>query len=144
MHDDSGEVTGLERPRMALDPDVPEAVGSEARLEHVAVTARHHLVDLAQRHRLGKDREVDVEVRCGQVSLRVEPLAVRQRQVGALRTGTGQPHPPVEVLPEIGHERFPVAHRTHRHRPDLLDPLGWRRDRPDHRDIDVTGPGGPP
>ena len=40
VHDDAGDVAGRERAGVALDPDVPEAVGGEPRLEDVAVDGR--------------------------------------------------------------------------------------------------------
>jgi len=109
---------------VTLDPDVPEAVRAEPGFEDVARCGDHDLVDLAERQPFGQDRQVDVEMRRGQVPVAVAPFAVRQRQPPPGRPGCGQPHPPVDVLPEIHHEGVPVAPRPYRDRPDLLHPPG--------------------
>ena len=139
VHDHAGDVIGAERAGLTLDPDVPEAMRGEARLEHVAVTRRDDLVDLAERQPLGEDRQVDVQVRGGQIPVGVEPLAVRQRHRAARGPQLSQPHPAAEVLPEVDHEGVPAAHRPHGGRPDLLHPAHRGSDRPDDGDVDVAG-----
>ncbi len=87
---------------MTLDADVPEAVRREPRLEHIAGhTRRDDAVDLAGRERFGKEREVDAKVVGRDVAVGIEPLAVRERELRALRTEVGEPRPAVDVLAEI-------------------------------------------
>ena len=58
----------------------------------VPARAWYNLIDLAQRQRLRDDRQVDVEVRRGQVPVAVQPFAVRQRDpaaCGSMRLPSG-------------------------------------------------------
>ena len=143
VHDDTGHVVGTERPGMSLDPHVAEAVRGEARLEVVAGDpAGHDLVDLPERQRLRDDREVDVEVRSGEVAGRVEVLSVAQHDPRALGTEVGEPDPAVDVLSQVHDPR--VAERGDRHRAQRLDPAhGWRdraHDRNGHVALDRGEP----
>lgn len=77
-------------------------------------------------------------MRRGQFALAVEPLAVRQGEALAGRPESSQPHPPVEVLPEVHHEGVPAAHRPHGGRPELLYPPDRGYGRTNYGNSDVT------
>ena len=87
MDDDAGHVVGGEPARVALDPDVLEAVGRVAGLEDVALPAgRGHPVDLADVRAappVTKSRRVEVVL--GHVARGVERLAVGERDGRARR-----------------------------------------------------------
>ncbi len=86
MDDDPGDVVGAERAGVALDADVAEAVGGEARLEDVAGPARgDHGVDLAGAERLGQERHRRPQVLHRHVAVGAERLAVGQPELGAGR-----------------------------------------------------------
>ena len=71
VHHDTSHVVECQWSRVALDTDVPEAVGRQAWLEHVTACARRDdAVDLAGRERLGQEREVDEQMIGGDVAVR--------------------------------------------------------------------------
>ena len=70
MHHDTPHVVGCQWSRVALDTDVPEAVGRQAWLEHVAgAPGGDDTVDLAGGQRRRQEGEVDDQVIGGDVAV---------------------------------------------------------------------------
>ena len=126
MDDHRGDVVGAEASQVTFDPDVLEALGAVTWLEDVTVDAGgDHHVGLERQVRVGLDRP-GVEVLLGDVTVAVEPLAMGEGDLCALRPEAGEADPAVDVLSGVDH---PAARCQlgDRHRWQLLDATdGWR------------------
>ena len=102
--------SGVSVVRVALDADIPEAVGGSPRLEYLARDAgRGHLVHLARRQRLREERPA---ARCSVVTSPRHRAARRASGCASCRPDRGsQPDPAVDVLAEIDH-LAPVSSRV--------------------------------
>ena len=128
MDDDPGHVLDTERPGVALDADVLEAVGGVAGLEPVlGIAPRDHGVHLAGGQRLAGGEVERLEVLGRDLARLVEQLAVDERRGGAVRAEVLQADPPVDVLAEVD-DVVARGEAADRHRTQLLDPPDrWRR-----------------
>ena len=119
VDDDAGQIPRGKLIGMPFDAHVAEAMRRVPGLEVLPRPSRRDdPVDLAGRQRLGDERQVDVEVRRGDVALGVDGFAVSQGDLGAARPEVVQPYPAVDVLTQVEH--LPRGHPADRHRCELL------------------------
>ena len=112
VHHHTEHVVGRERPGVTLDAHELEAVGRVSRLERGARAVGHHPVDLPERERGLRDEVHRPDVVLGDVTVRVERLAVGEDELGAGGTGIGERTHPLMFWPRSTTWRPGASSRT--------------------------------